>query len=153
MTHICIVTGMTMKIINDEDKNSNFVQMRIDNMGAVRELMSQHPVAANILMFLSQYMNTKNAVVCPSKVLEEVTGKGRVTVSRSIKKLKDAGYIVVLKAGTTNVYVLNPHVVWKAKRSGKNYCEFEGPILISQKENPEMEYLIREENRKHLAKH
>ena len=141
-----------MSEIRNEDKNSDFVQLRRENMGAVRELIKTSPVAADIFLFLSQYMNKKNAVVCPSKVLEEITGKSRVTISRAIGKLKNDGYINVLKAGTTNVYVLNPDVVWSAKRSGKSYCEFEGPILVSIKENPKLESLIGSEIKKHLTK-
>ncbi len=44
-------------------------------------------------------MNKNNAVVCSHRVLEEVTGKKRTTVSLAIKCLKDNGFITILKNG------------------------------------------------------
>lgn len=122
----------------ESQKNKNFVQFDRMNMGAVREMALENPVAMSIFVFLSEYMNRRNAVVCPSRVLEEVTGKGRVTISRAIKYLKEKEYVTVLKSGNTNVYVLNPHVVWSSARTGKSFCEFQGTVLISKSENDKL---------------
>lgn len=127
-------------------KNGKFVQYDESNISFVRELIKKNPVSADIFMFLSQHMNRKNAVACPSKVLEEVTGKGRTTVSNAIKILKNEGYVHTAKMGTTNVYVLNPTIVWKAWRSGKPYCEFEGKMFISKSENKELEEIIKKKS-------
>ena len=129
-----------------ERKNPPFVQYDEANIVYVRELIQKNPVAADIFMFLSQHMNRQNVCACPSKVLEEVTGKGRTTVSVAISLLKNDGYINIIKIGTTNGYVLNPDIVWKAWRTGKPYCEFEGKILISKSENAEIEKMISEKN-------
>ena len=131
---------------SSEQKNGKFVQYDETNISFVRDLIKNNPVAADIFMFLSQHMNRKNAVACPSKVLEEITGKGRTTVSKAIKYLRGKGYICVAKMGTTNVYVLNPTIVWKAWRTNKPYCEFEGKMLISKSENQEIEELIKQKN-------
>tara|TARA_Y100000588_G_C14207176_1_gene905141 strand:- start:1429 stop:1872 length:444 start_codon:yes stop_codon:yes gene_type:complete len=130
----------------ENKKNGKFVQYDESNISFVRELIKKNPVSADIFMFLSQHMNRKNAVACPSKVLEEVTGKGRTTVSNAIKTLKNEGYVCTAKMGTTNVYVLNPTIVWKAWRTGKPYCEFEGKMFISKSENKELEELIKKKN-------
>lgn len=130
----------------ESKKNGKFVQYDESNISFVRELIKKNPVSADIFMFLSQHMNRKNAVACPSKVLEEVTGKGRTTVSNAIKTLKNEGYVCTAKMGTTNVYVLNPTIVWKAWRTGKPYCEFEGKMFISKSENKELEELIKKKN-------
>ena len=138
--------GFTMESTAEDRKNGKFVQYDESNISYVRDLIKKNPVAADIFMFLSQHMNRKNAVACPSKVLEEITGKGRTTVSTAIKLLKKDGYISTAKMGTTNVYVLNPTVVWKAWRTNKSYCEFEGKMLISKSENSEIESLIKQKN-------
>lgn len=130
----------------ENKKNGKFVQYDETNISFVRDLIKKNPVSADIFMFLSQHMNRKNAVACPSKVLEEVTGKGRTTVSNAIKVLRNEGYICTAKMGTTNVYVLNPTIVWKAWRTGKPYCEFEGKMFISKSENKELEDLINKKN-------
>lgn len=137
---------MEAREIKEDRKNAKFVQYDESNISFVRELIKKNPVAADIFMFLSQHMNRKNAVACPSKVLEEITGKGRTTVSNAIKLLKNEGYICTAKMGTTNVYVLNPTVVWKAWRTNKPYCEFEGKMFISKSENQEIEDLIKQKN-------
>lgn len=129
-------------------KNPPFIQLAESNIDSVRALVQTNPVAAEVFLFLSQYMNRKNAVVCSSKVLEEVTNKSRPTVSRAISVLKTKGFINVLKSGQTNVYILNPHVVWKAWRNQKGYCEFEGPILLSKSENRDIEEIIKKVNPK-----
>lgn len=126
---------------NQEDnakKNNNFVQFSRSNMGAVRNMAIENPVATSIFIFLSEYMNRRNAVVCPSKVLQEITGKSRPTVARAISYLKEKGYLSILKSGSTNVYVLNPHVVWASSRTDKSFCEFQGTILISKSENEKL---------------
>lgn len=133
-------------------KNGSFVQYDESNLTIVRDLIKKNPVAADIFMFLSQHMNRQNAIVCPSKVLEEITGKARTTVSNAIKLLKDEHYVCTLKSGTTNVYVLNPSLVWKAWRTGKPYCEFDGKIFISKSENAEIEALLKKEYAPHIKK-
>ncbi|HGJ5866396.1 MAG TPA: helix-turn-helix transcriptional regulator [Arsenophonus nasoniae] len=137
-----------MSQILAERKNPPFIQLAESNIDAVRALVQSNPVAAEIFLFLSQFMNRKNAVVCSSKVLEEVTKKSRATVSRAISVLKTDGFVNVLKSGQTNVYILNPHVVWKAWRDKKAYCEFDGPILISKKENSHIDEIIKKINPK-----
>ncbi|QBY45932.1 replication/maintenance protein RepL (plasmid) [Arsenophonus nasoniae] len=120
----------------DMRKNKDlFIQFSEKNIGAVREIFKKNTVSGDIFLFLTEFMNKNNAVVCSHRVLEEVTGKKRTTVSLAIKCLKDNGFITILKMGTSNVYVLNPHVVWRAWRTNKAYCKFEGPILLSKSEN------------------
>ena len=136
----------TEKNEEQERKNGSFVQYDENNLTLVRELMRINPVAADIFMFISQKMNRKNALACPSKVFEEVTGKSRQTVSRAIQLLKKKHFVSILKMGTTNVYVLNPSIVWKAWRTGKQYCEFEGTMIIAKSENEHIEKELKSKN-------
>ena len=132
-------------------KNKGFVQMYERNIVYIRELIRENPLSAEIFLFLSEKMNTKNALVCPTQVLCEVFNKSRATIDRATKILRDHGYIFLTKAGQTSVYHLNPELVWKAWDSDKKYCEFQGNILISKSENQEIE--VHWKKYKHLQVH
>ena len=44
-------------------------------------------------------------------------------------------YLEILKSGGTNVFVLNPEIVWSAWKTGKDYCLFgNAKILITTDE-------------------
>lgn len=130
----------------EERKNFGFVQYDETNITVVRHLIRVNPVAADIFMFLSQHMNRKNAIACSSKVLEEITQKKRTTVSNAIKYLKAESYLSVMKMGTTNVYVLNPSIVWKAWKTSKPFCEFEGKMFVAKSENEDIERQLKKMN-------
>ena len=125
--------------LNNVRKNHNFIQLYKHNMSAYRNLIKTDPTAAEIFLFLAEYMTTANAVCCSQKVLQEVTQKGRTTVFKAVRKLKEQGFVNVLKTGSSNIYVLNPEVVWSAYKTSKPYCKFEGPILIAKSENEELQ--------------
>lgn len=116
-------------------KNYDFVQLDRGSMDKVRQLISENPTAANIFMFLSKQMNVVNAVSCSQQLLQEMVNRSRVTVARAIKHLEDGDFINVLKQGNCNVYVMNPDVVWASHKYNRKYCEFNGKMLVSKKEN------------------
>jgi hypothetical protein len=119
-------------------KNVDFVQFSRAYLGDVALLIREYPTAASIFIFLSKYMDKTNAVVCPQSVLIEITGKKRSAVSNAVTFLKENNYFTVMKSGTTNVYVLNPNVAWSSSLENKQYCKFDGVILVSKKENQEI---------------
>lgn len=133
-------------------KNNDFVQFSRKNMLAIAELIRDNNTAAQIFMFLTKFTDRYNAIVCSSAILEEYTGASRSTVSRAIKHLKNKDFITVGKSGTTNVYILNPHVVWSSWRNAKEYCEFSGGILLSRSENADLEEKLKSKMTKVLGK-
>ena len=133
-----------------EEKNSDFVQLYRKNMPAVRDAIREQPVAAEIFMFLSEHMNYNNAVVASDTILQEMTGKSRTTIYRAKKFLVDKGYLTIMKSGNSNVYALNPNLVWSSWRTNKKYCEFDGTILISRSENQEIDEKVKAMTEKHL---
>ena len=137
------LTQEERKACDDKKRNHNFLQVYKYNMKPFRELIGKNPTAAEIYWFLAEYMNNGNAVSCSSKVLEEVTGKSRMTIYRAIKELKERGFLTVIKSGSSNVYVMNPNVVWSSWNNNKKYCEFKGPILVARSENREVEESIK----------
>ena len=132
------------------EKNSDFVQIQREGMPALRDLIKANAVAAEIFTFLSQHMSHNNAVVASDVLLQEVTGKTRQTVYRARKALIDRGFISVMKSGNSNIYIMNPNLVWSSWRSAKKYCEFDGKILVSKSENREIEEKIKAMSEKHL---
>ncbi|WP_272865191.1 MarR family transcriptional regulator [Clostridioides difficile] len=67
-------------------------------------LALKHPKAHAILYFLGDQMDEYNAVMCSTKVLAEVLGISRQTISKNITLLKENGFISGLKSGSRNVY-------------------------------------------------
>lgn len=119
-------------------KNNNFTQLNnAYGWKTMRTITRENPTAFEVFTFLGEHMDKSNAVMCSMSVLQEFTGKGRTTVSNAVKYLKENGVLCVLKSGNSNVYVLNPDLVWKAANNAKPYCEFEGKMLVSKAENKE----------------
>lgn len=128
------------KTRDPEDLNSNFVQIYRDHFSEVRWLMDKNVLACKIFLFILEHMDKKNALACSSAILEDYFGKSRSTISRAIKVLKENGFVDVLKMGNCNVYIVNQEIAWTDKGKLKQYCKFEGNMLISRKENKDYAY-------------
>lgn len=124
----------------DEKKNSDFVQLYRNHITEVRWLLKKNPLACEIFLFLLEHMDTSNALACSSALLEDYFGKSRTTIFRAIKVLKEEGFVHTLKLGTSNVYIVNQDIAWSSWNNKKEYCKFEGKILVSRKENKDYAY-------------
>lgn len=123
-----------------EYKNSPFKRWTQLNNEHTKELMQlalKYPKAHAILYFLVDQMDEYNAVICSTKVLEEILNVSRQTVSKNIKILKEHGFIVVLKSGASNVYVVNDKVYWKSWSNNKKYSKFPANVVLSLDEQEE----------------
>lgn len=128
------------KIYEESKKDSNFVKIFRDAMPELRWLSMKHPTAYGILMFIMEHMDYRNALMCSYQVFQdyfEVSGR---TIGRSIKILKDSGFIDILKSGSSNVYIINTEVAWCSHADKKHYAKFNGNILVSKKENKDYVY-------------
>lgn len=121
-------------------RNSNFVMMYRDHMSEIRWLMKKSGIASGIFNFIMEHMDSRNALVCSYAVFEDHFGVCPSTVTRAIKLLKDNAFIDVLKSGTSNVYIVNKVIAWSSWDNQKEYCQFDGKILVSRKENKDYEY-------------
>ena len=130
------------EIQNHEEmkKNSNFVMMYRDHMPEIRWLISKNGNAANILNFIMEHMDYRNALMCSYQVMMDYFKLSKDTIRRCIKLLYDNGFIDILKSGTSNVYVINQEIAWTSWDNQKKYCQFDGKILISAKENEDYKY-------------
>jgi DNA-binding transcriptional regulator YdaS (Cro superfamily) len=122
-------------------KNDNFYMLFKDGGSQkVRELINISPPAAQIFMFLAEQADRTNAVVASGKALAKYLNLSEATVSRALKILSKKEedkepYLEILKSGGTNVFVLNPEIVWSAWKTGKDYCLFgNAKILITTDE-------------------
>ena len=124
----------------EREKNYNFVQIYKDHMAEIRWLMTNHAFASNLLFFIIEHMDNRNALACSYAVLEDYFEVSKMTVYRGIKVLEDNGFIDILKMGTSNVYVVNHDLAWTDKNTNKKFAKYDGKILVSKKENKDYEY-------------
>lgn len=117
--------------------NSDFVMFSRNTMDNVSELGCENPNAFRVFMFISKHMDGTNALVVSMTAMTEILGLSRQTLSKAIKYLKDNGWLCVLKSGTSNVYIINPNVVWTAYADQKVYCKFQSNVFLSGTENAE----------------
>lgn len=118
-----------------EKRNSNFVMFYRNNMAELRWLMDQNPLALKLLFFIVENMDYHNALACSYSVFVDFFQKTRNTIYKSIKFLKDNGFIDTLKMGTSSVYIINQEIAWSSWSNQKKYAKFDGKILVSHKEN------------------
>ena len=123
----------------DERQSSyrNWYQFNKEHTKNAIWLAKNHPNAYAILLFLMDLMDEYNAVMCSYRVLQEAIEVSQVTVARSVKTLKDKGFIAVMKSGTSNVYIVNSNLVWSSWSTNKKYCKFPANIILSATENQE----------------
>jgi Fe2+ or Zn2+ uptake regulation protein len=124
----------------ERERNSPFNRWTQFNNERTKELMwlaINYPKAHAILYFLIDQMDEYNAVMCSYKVLEEVINIKQATIARNIKVLKDNGFIVALKSGTSNVYAINDTFYWKSWGNNKRYSKFPANVVLalSEQEN------------------
>ena len=129
----------------EDKKNQNFYQLDQDNgvemmyrLAHGFKLPNKPAVEMLLFQFLAENMDGYNALMCSQKVLMEELSVGRTTIHNAIKNLEKNGVLHILKSGTSNVYVLNPDLIWKAANDKRKFCEFHGKILISRHENPQL---------------
>lgn len=118
-------------------KNSPFrrwTQFNLEHTEKMMWLQLKYPKSAAILSFLVDQMDEYNAVMCSSKVLEELLGISRQTISKNITILKENGYIAVLKSGSSNVYTVNDTVYWKSWGNNRKYSKFPANVVLALSE-------------------
>ena len=133
-------TASEVLAYDDPRRNNNFVMLFREHMTEIRWLNKKNGNAANILYFILEHMDTKNALMCSYQVFMDYFELSKDTVRRCIKILYENGFLDVLKSGTSNVYIVNQEIAWTSWNNHKRYCKFNGNILISAKENADYEY-------------
>lgn len=121
----------------DDKKNRNFIQLYRTGIDSLTELATANSTAFKLMMFLMKNMDGTNALVVSNNALQEILQLSKATICRSVKYLKDSGYICVLKTGTSNAYIVNPELAWTSYEYQKQYCKFSATVLLTSTENAE----------------
>ena len=116
---------------------ARFYQVNKDNSEYLRSCLKENPKALQVLFFIFDHMYKYNAVVCSYKVFQDALDMGQATVARSIKYLKEHGFLYVYKTGSSNVYVANKDLVWNSWGNNREYCEFPANIVLTASEQEE----------------
>lgn len=128
-----------------------FIQMNCDEIGHLIGLVD-HPQAFKLLLFIMENMDGYNKLACSYTVMEERFGISHATVWRSIKYLKDHGYIYIYKSGSCNIYTLSPELAWRSWRSNIQYCKFPANVMISGSEQTSRTRMKKKRGSVELAK-
>lgn len=131
--------GIEKEIIDKETgeviyKNPNFIQFNEENVDTLISLINENPTASKIFVWLSKRMNKSNALVVSQQTLAEVLGVHRTTVAIAVRFLRDKKYLTILKSGSTNIYVLNERIVWKADAHKRRFAQFSAEVYLSENE-------------------
>lgn len=113
---------------------NSFYQVNKHNNKYLINCLKDCPKALEIFLFLCEHMDKYNALVISYQALMEALGISRPTVARSIKYLKEHGYLYVYKSGTSNVYTLNPSLVWNSYGYNLEYAQFPANVYLSAAE-------------------
>lgn len=116
---------------------TRFYQVNKDNSEYLRSCLKENPKALQVLFFIFDHMDKYNAVVCSYKVFQDALDMGQATVARSIKYLKEHGFLYVYKTGSSNVYIANKDLVWNSWGNNREYCEFPANIVLTASEQEE----------------
>ena len=116
---------------------ARFYQVNKDNSEYLRSCLKENPKALQVLFFIFDHMDKYNAVVCSYKVFQDALDMGQATVARSVKYLKEHGFLYVYKTGSSNVYVANKDLVWNSWGNNREYCEFPANIVLTASEQEE----------------
>lgn len=122
-------------------KNDNFYMVFRDHADKIDELIRISPPAAQIFMFLAKHVDRTNAIIASGKALASRLKLSEATISRALKILTardeqgNGKYLEIIKSGQTNIFVLNPQIVWNAWADGKDSCLFgNAKVLVSLNE-------------------
>jgi hypothetical protein len=134
-----LIKNTNATLVADASKNASgnvqgWVQTEKKAHQALARLCVKAPTAAATIHFFTARMNRgTNAVVISHESVAEWLGVSKSAVIRAVKTLQEANFIQILKAGRTNVYVINQQVAWQGKR-GHRYAVFGAELIIHENE-------------------
>jgi hypothetical protein len=118
---------------------NDFVQVTRGYISEMRSLGKRSPLAHSMLWLLIERMNKTNAIVISQKAMAELLDAHKGSISRAAKMLSDERWVQVVKIGTSNAYVVNSQVIWRANnRNGKRYTVFNAEVIASESEQSDL---------------
>ncbi len=99
----------------------NFAQLNREKIPHLDRACRDNPTAVRILLFIMQHMDHCNALLCSYQVFKEYLGLSQATVARSLRYLREKGFISVeKKPGIGNTYILNDELAWTSSMAGRD---------------------------------
>lgn len=111
-----------------------WAQLNKKNIIHLIKASQENPSAMSVLLFFIEHADRMNALVVSYKALQEFLEVSQATIARSIKYLRDKGFVYVYKSGSSNVYVLNSDLVWSNSGNKVKYCKFPVTIMLTASE-------------------
>lgn len=117
-------------------KNQDFFMVfKKTGSPVLRDLIDVSPIGARLFILLAESADRTNAIVASGKALAAALDVSEPSISRAIKMLIERKLVERLKSSGSNVFLLNPEVVWSAWATGKDYCMFgNAKVLLSKNE-------------------
>lgn len=119
----------------------DWAQLNKKNIIHLIKASQENPAAMSVLLFFIEHADRMNALVVSYKAMQEFLGVSQATIARSIKYLREKGFVYVYKSGSSNVYVLNNELVWSNSGNKVQYCKFPANIMLTASEQDEMSKL------------
>lgn len=115
----------------------NFVQLNRKKIVHIIKACHENKHAVRLLFFIIEHMDGYNALICPYAMFKKHLGMSQATVARSIKYLKDKGFIDAKRQinGNINKYIVNEDLVWKNSAGMLGRCKYSGKPLQAADEN------------------
>ena len=113
----CLERGEAQIIISQTKyaRGLNRMTFLLDSIGQIATDSRLSDTDRKVLLFLLSKMDFENWVTLSQPYIAECLNMRQPHVSRSIKALKDAHYILVGKVGRSNAYQFNPEHGWKGR--------------------------------------
>jgi len=126
----------TEEVLNQRivSKNKDFFQLSEKFGSLFRALNEKNHKAMNLLMFLLEHMNNRNALIVSRDTLAEVLGCSKPTIDRWIKFLKDNMLISIARTGSSSIYYVNSVIAWKSGNDKRQYAQFTAEVFVSKSE-------------------
>ena len=125
--------------------NSGFSQVYNTHWATFRTLVDVYPTALKVFTWLIELADRRNAVVVSYLSLSKGLNLHERTIRNAIAYLKEKNFLMVLKSGNMNVYVLNDQIVWKDTGDKKDkYSSFSAEVYVvaTEQEEPYRTQLI-----------
>lgn len=130
-----ILSGEPVKEPSERNRareDRDFVKLYRRFIQQISDLGISNPTALRVLLFLIRHMDGTNAIGVQQTLIAAKTGLVRQTVSKAINYLHENGWIAIYKLGRSNIYVINPEVVWTSYADQKAYCRFNCSLMLSR---------------------
>lgn len=97
--------------------------------------MAGNSIALRAYAFIAKHCDHNNALVCPLEVMAAELNCSERTVRRATKYLEANDYLLVVKVGTANAYILDHTDLWKNYDHYKHMVGFTARTLASKGQN------------------